>query len=71
MKSRELRGLSDEKLQDLFDDKKQELFVLRQQKASGELKDTNALRRVRRDIARVLTTLRERQLAAGIAKKGE
>lgn len=71
MKSRELRGLSNEKLQDLFDDKKQEMFVLRQQRASGELKDTNALRRARRDIARILTTLRERQLAAGIAKKGE
>ncbi len=71
MKSREFRALSDEKLLDLFDDKKQEMFVLRQQKASGELKDTNALRHVRREIARVLTILNERQLAAGVAEKGE
>lgn len=64
MKSREMRALSDEKLLDLFNDKKNDMYVMRQQKASGELKDTSAIRRTRREIARLLTILRERQLAA-------
>lgn len=63
MKSREMRALSDEKLLDLFNDKKNDMYVMRQQKASGELKDTSGIRRSRREIARLLTILRERQLA--------
>lgn len=69
MRTRELRALNDEKLLDLFDDKKQELFVLRQQKASGELKDTSMMKKARREIARVLTVMRERQLASEAKKE--
>jgi len=64
MKSREMRALSDEKLLDLFNDKKNDMYVMRQQQASGELKDTSAIRRTRREVARLLTILRERQLAS-------
>ncbi len=68
MKSRELRKLSDEKLVELYEDKKQDLYVMREQRRTGELKDTNALRRTRRDVARILTIQRERQLAAALAQ---
>jgi large subunit ribosomal protein L29 len=69
MKSRELRALNDAKLLELYDDKKQSLYMFRQQKVTGELKDTSAFRRTRREIARILTILRERQLAADVVKK--
>jgi large subunit ribosomal protein L29 len=69
MKSRELRALNDAKLLELYDDKKQSLYMFRQQKVTGELKDTTAFRRTRREIARILTILRERQLAADVVKK--
>lgn len=68
MKSRELRKLSDEKLVELYEDKKQDIYVMRQQRITGELKDTNAARRVRRDVARILTIQRERQIAANLAQ---
>lgn len=69
MKSRELRALNDAKLLELYDDKKQSLYMFRQQKVTGELKDTTAFRRTRREIARILTILRERQLAADVVRK--
>jgi len=67
MTVRELRTMTDEKLLDLIDDKKQNLFTMRQQFANGELKDTSTVRETRRDIARILTILHERQAGA---KKG-
>lgn len=70
MKSRELRALSDEKLLELYDDKVQSLYHLRLEKMTGELKDTSMFRKTRREIARILTILRERQLAQDAVKKG-
>jgi large subunit ribosomal protein L29 len=61
MDIREIRGLSDEKLQDQLEDLKEALFNLRFQKAFGQLEDPNAIRRTRKDVARVQTVLRERQ----------
>jgi large subunit ribosomal protein L29 len=63
MKSRELRALDDAKLLKMYDDKKESLYVLRTQKSTGELKDTSSFRQTRREIARILTVLRERQLS--------
>lgn len=59
----EIRALSDDKLQDQLEDLKEALFNLRFQKAFGQLEDPNAIRRAKRDVARVLTVMRERQLA--------
>jgi large subunit ribosomal protein L29 len=42
----------------------QELFNLRFRHATKQIKDTSRIRIVRRDIARIRTILRERQLAA-------
>ena len=61
MDIREIRGLSDEKLLDQLEDLKEALFNLRFQKAFGQLEDPNAIRRARRDVARVQTVLHERQ----------
>ena len=42
------------------------MWILRRDTVTGELKDSNAVRKTRREIARLKTILRERQLAAQI-----
>ncbi|QBS37024.1 50S ribosomal protein L29 [Thermaerobacter sp. FW80] len=64
MKARELRELSDEELAKKLRELKEELFNLRFQAATGQLDNPMRLRQVRRDIARVQTIQRERELAA-------
>ena len=60
----ELRRLNDAELSKQLDDMYQELFNLRFQSASGQVKDTNRFKVVRRQIARIKTLQRERELAA-------
>ncbi len=67
MDVRALRQMTTEQLLNELEDLKEAMFKQRLQMASGQLEDTNALRRTRRDIARVKTVLRERQLAAQVA----
>lgn len=69
MKSREIREMTEEEILNALEDQKEALFNLRFQKASGQLEDGNAPRRVRRDVARLKTILREKQLAKEVAKK--
>ncbi len=64
MDVRDLRKLPDDKLFDDLEDQREALFNLRFQKGFGQLEDPNALRRTKRDIARILTVIRERQIAA-------
>ncbi len=64
MNTTDIRKLSDEKLYDQLEDAKESLFNLRFQKGFGQLEDPNAIRRAKRDVARVLTVIRERQLQA-------
>jgi large subunit ribosomal protein L29 len=71
MDVRKIRQMTDKEILDELEDLKEALFKLRFDKASGELKDTNAIRRVRRDVARLKTVLRERQLAAQVTGKEE
>jgi len=63
MKVRELRDKSDSELVEQERELREELFNLRFQHATGQLGNTMALVRVKRDIARVKTILRERELA--------
>jgi large subunit ribosomal protein L29 len=65
----ELRNLTDGELQDRIDEAKEELFNLRFQMASGQLENTERVKVVRRQIARLKTLLRERQLAAQVLKE--
>ncbi len=57
-----LRGMSVGELRTTLDQKHLELMNLRFQFASNQLEDGNRLRQVRREIARIQTILRERQL---------
>jgi large subunit ribosomal protein L29 len=58
----ELRALDGDRLEELLREAKEELFNLRFQNATGQLDNTARLRAVRKDIARVYTVMREREL---------
>ncbi|GIX34032.1 MAG: 50S ribosomal protein L29 [Lysobacterales bacterium] len=60
MEAKDLRNKSKSELEAELLDLRKEQFSLRMQKASGQLKQTHELRRVRRDIARVKTVLAEK-----------
>jgi large subunit ribosomal protein L29 len=62
MKASEFRLQTNAELANRLDDAYQELFNLRFQKASGQLVNTDRTKQVRRDIARIKTILREREL---------
>ncbi len=61
MKADELRDLSVEELQKRTDELNQELFNLRFQLHTGHLENSARIPRVRKDIARVKTILRQKQ----------
>ncbi|MBO9313291.1 MAG: 50S ribosomal protein L29 [Chloroflexus sp.] len=63
MKASELRALDDAQLREKLAEYKVELFNLRFQKATGKLTNTARPRQVKKEIARILTILRERELA--------
>ena len=58
----ELRELADDDLAARLVEAKEELFNLRFQAATGQLESHGRLRAVRRDIARLYTIMREREL---------
>ena len=60
----ELRQMTESELQVELDDLKEEYFNLRFQRMSGQLEDFNRMRVVKRNIARVKTVLREKELEA-------
>lgn len=64
MRVSEIRETASEELRTRLQETRRELFNLRQQWYAGSLQDHNRLRAVRKDIARILTILRERELAA-------
>jgi len=66
-KARELRELGDEVLDQRIAETKEELFNLRFQHATGQLDDTTRLGSLRREIARLETLRREREIAAAEA----
>ncbi|MCE1179293.1 MAG: 50S ribosomal protein L29 [Micrococcales bacterium] len=65
----ELRGFDDDRLVDELRKAKEELFNLRFQSATGQLESHGRLRAVKKDIARIYTEMREREL--GISDKSE
>jgi len=64
MKPSEIRNLSQTEIGRRLDEAHQELFNLRFQYATGQLKNTARLSQVRREVARLRTVMRERDLAA-------
>ena len=62
MKAKEIRELTDAEAQAKLRDLRQELFNLRLQQQTARLERPSRIREVRRDMARIETVLRERQL---------
>jgi large subunit ribosomal protein L29 len=62
MKNDELRKLDEQKLRDQLKAHKEELFNLRFQQVMGRMTATGRPRIVKREIARIQTILREREL---------
>ena len=58
----ELRELGQDELVSRLHEHKEELFNLRFQSATGQLESHGRLKAVRRDIARIYTIMREREL---------
>ena len=80
----ELTELGQVELEGRLAESRRELFNLRFQLATGQLDNTSRLGLVRRDVARILTVLREREIAeaeaawsaagaasAGVASSGQ
>ena len=65
LKIEDLRKLSDEELNKKIIETKEELFTKRMQQANGTLEKTVELRTLRRDVARMKTILKERELNGG------
>ena len=60
----ELRELNDTELEHRLGEAKEELFNLRFQNATGQLDNIARIPEVRRDVARIETLFREREIAA-------
>jgi large subunit ribosomal protein L29 len=58
----ELRDMSDTELREHLQTARRELFGLRFQHATGELDNTAGLRKAKREIARAITIVREREI---------
>ncbi len=61
MKAAELRERTVEELRDAERDLAEKLFALRLQKVTGQLDSPAKIRTMKRDLARVLTVLREKR----------
>ncbi len=69
MKAFEFRELSDVELQKRIQEEEESLANLRFQKVLSQLENPLKLKHLRRDIARMKTILRERQLKSAPSKK--
>ncbi|MET7417842.1 50S ribosomal protein L29 [Dactylosporangium sp. NPDC005555] len=67
IKATDLRELSDESLVEKLREAKAELFNLRVQSATGQLDNHGRLQIIRKDIARIYTIMRERELGLSAA----
>lgn len=63
----EIRELTTEELVLRLQESKEELFNLRFQMATGQLENNRRLRTVRKDIARIYTVMRERELGLSMS----
>ena len=70
MRARELRLLTDAELRARLEEAYRELFVLRQEWFMNRLQDNNRITATKRDIARIKTILRERELARMMQEAG-
>ena len=66
MKAKVFRDRSDDELRKTLSDLEEQLFKLRFQKSTGQIENPIKIREVRKDIARVLTVVKERQAGGGV-----
>ena len=71
MKASALRELTEEELNQKYKELTEELFNLRFQLATSQIENAGRLQVVRRDIARVKTIQRERQLSPRSKARGQ
>ena len=64
MKAKEIHDMTNDELNAKLGRLKEELFNLRFRHATGQLENPNVLKTVKKDIARVKTVIRERELKA-------
>jgi large subunit ribosomal protein L29 len=69
MQAREMRTWVTEDLQGRLDEAYRELFTLRRELGMGRLEDHNRIKAVKRDVARMKTILRERELVAELVEE--
>jgi large subunit ribosomal protein L29 len=69
MKIEKIRDLSDEELKNQERDLSEQLFRLRFQMATGQTEGLSRLRTIKKDIARIKTIRRERELEAASSEK--
>ncbi len=62
MRANELRTMGEDEILGKAEDLKKNLFNLKIQAATGQLNNTALLRQTKKDLARVLTVIRERNL---------
>ncbi len=67
MKAKQLREMSQDELQSALDDLEKRLFELRSQAVTEKLENSKAIINARREIARLKTEVREREIAAAEA----
>ena len=63
-KTAELRELTDDQLIERAESAKEELFNLRFQLATGQLDDSSSIKKIRHEIARIATLMRQRDIEA-------
>lgn len=69
MKAEEIRDLSGEEIAEKIDAAREELFRLRFRSATQQLENPALIRKLRRDIARMKTILRQREMASSSGAK--
>jgi large subunit ribosomal protein L29 len=63
MQMHEIRDMSDQQLREELENSYKEMMNFRFRAATNQLTDTNQPRKTRKTIARILTAMRERELA--------
>lgn len=70
LKTSEIRDLPLEDIQERLTETKEELFNLRFQNVTGQLDNYKRLQELKKDIARIKTILRERELSGDVEAEG-
>jgi large subunit ribosomal protein L29 len=71
VEAREIRDWTTDEIEHRLEEADRELFTLRRQLNLGRLEDHNQIKRVKRDVARMKTILRERELIAEMMEEAQ